>query len=145
MKFAHVATKWIGTGVPPDDKYRLDMPPGIARKTDAGSQFINLAKNCPSPNIGLVLVTQKDGDYIDSLKAKVNQVVLETWEDDGSKTQVASALKLKNFLIRQGMGEELANLIGDFEPEGPRGRTEALLEELTIADKRSRRRMELGL
>ena len=148
MKFAHVATKWIGEGTPFKERWRLDLPLGYSDMNVLGTQLVNLAMNCPDPNIGLVWVEesrQKHKGYIDDLKSNLNQVVIETWEDDGLKVPVASPLKLKNFLIRQGMEENLADYIVNFVPEGPRDRMEVLLEELSLADLRSRRRMELGL
>lgn len=141
MKLAHVATKWIGTGTS-DDKYRPDMPVGHGPMSVVGYQFVDLARDCPKPNIVLVLVREireKHEGYIDALKSKVNQVVIETWEDDGPVVPVASASKFKNFLIRQGMNEDMAEAIVN----SPTSRVDALLEALDVLDKRARRRLEL--
>ena len=142
MKFAHVVTKWIGEGTS-DDKWRADMPEGYTGMSVLLNQYVNLAMDCPSPNIAVVLIREsreKHKDYIKGLKSNLNQIVLETWEYDGGPAPlVASALKLRNFLIRQGIEEHLADSIVDASEE----RTTALLGELELADKRSRRRMEL--
>lgn len=141
MKFAHVATKWIGKGVFPDDKWRADLPIGYTRMRRLLAQYVNLAIDCPSPNIAVVLVEEsrkKHEGYIDGLKAKANQIVLETWEDDGPVVPVATALRLKNFLIRQGMDEAQAEYVVN-----AKHRTAALLDELDLADLRCRRQMEL--
>ena len=145
MKFAHVATRWIGTGVPPDDKYRPDMPMGSTRRRVLGYQYVDLALGCPKPNIAVVLVEEsraKHEGYINSLKANLNQIVIEEWEDDWPVVPVATAAKLKNFLVRQGMGADVAEYIVK-APEGPRNRTEVLLEELSLNDLRAQRRIEI--
>ena len=141
MKFAHVATKWIGEGTP-EDKYRADMPTPYERVTVIGYQLVNLALDCPSPNVALVRVEESRKEYegyIDSLKANLNQVVIEEWEDDWPVVRVASAAKLKNFLVRQGMDEDVAKTVAD-APD----RTAALLGELDKADKRAQRRIEIN-
>ena len=142
MKFAHIATKWIGEGTP-EDKYRVDMPVPHGRMSVIGYQFVNLALNCPSPNVVVVRIEESRKEhegYIDSLKANLNQIVIEEWEDDWPVVQVASAAKLRNFLARQEMDEDVAKVIAD-APD----RTAALLGELDKADKRARRRIELGV
>jgi len=141
MKFAHVLTKWIGEGTP-DDKWRPDIPPGFTRMSVVGDQYVDLAANCPKPNIALVLVEEsreKHEGYIDGLKSNLNQIIIETWEDDGPIVPLASALKLKNFLIRQGMDEDMAKGITSAQEH----RVDALLGQLDILDKRARRRLEL--
>jgi len=149
MKFARVATRWIGEGLL-EDKWRADMPAGYTRMTVLLDQYVNRAIDCPSPNIAVVLVREyrdKHKGYIDSLKSNLNQVVLDEWEEDGPPAvRVASDIKLRNFLIRQGMDEAQAAYIVN-APGGPdegyRDRTEVLLEELSLADLRCRRQMEL--
>jgi len=139
MKHAHIATRWIGEGAP-EDKYRADLPEGYTRATVLGDQYVNLALDCPRPNIALVRVEEsraKHEGYIDSLKSNLNQIVLEEWEDDFPALQVASEVKVKNFLVRQGMDEALAIV------EAPEGRVAALLNALDVADKRARRRIEI--
>ena len=141
MKFAHVATRWIGTGVPPDDKYRADMPVPHGRMSVVGYQYVNLALDCPKPNVVLVRIQESRKEhegYINSLKANLNQIVIEEWEDDWPVVSVASAAKLKNFLVRQEMDEDVAKVITD-APD----RTAALLGELDKADKRAQRRIEI--
>lgn len=140
MKFAHVATKWIGTGAS-DDHWQADIPVGYTRMRRLLAQYVNLAIDCPSPNVAVVLVEEsrrKHEGYIDSLKSNLNQIVLETWEYDGPVTPVVTALRLKNFLIRQGMDEAQAEYIVN-----AKDRTATLLDELDLADKRCRRQMEL--
>ena len=137
MKQAHVVTTWIGEGTT-DDKYRADIPAGYSQMSVLGDQYVDLARDCPKPNIVVVLVQEtraKHEGYIAGLKA----LVLETWEDDGEHTQEATALRLKNYLVKQGMGEDLAEGIA----KTPEGRTEALLAALDDFDKRARRRIEL--
>jgi len=138
MKVAHVATRWIGEGLP-DDKYRPDVPEGC-RGAIVGYQYVNLALDCPSPNVVVVRIEETSEGYIDSLKANLNQIVIEEWEDDWPVVPVASAAKLKNFLVRQEMDEDIAKVIAD-APD----RTAVLLGELDKADKRARRRIELGV
>ena len=141
MKVAHVATRWVGEGES-GDTYRADMPGPHGRMSVVGHQLVNLALGCPSPNIAVVRIEEsrkKHEGYIDSLKSNLNQIVIEEWEDDWPVVQVASAAKLKNFLIRQEMDEDVAKVIAD-----ALDRTEALLGELEKADKRSRRRIEFG-
>lgn len=143
MKFAHVATKWIGTGDAPDDKYRVDMPVGYSRMFVRLHQYVKPDRNYPSPNIGVVLILESretHEGYIERLTPALNQVVIELWVDDGRKEQVASERKLANFLIRQGMDDELAAAIATADD-----RVQALLAALQDADLRSRRRIELGL
>ena len=142
MKFAHVATKWIGAGIPPDDKYRPDMPVGYTRRRVLGYQYVDLALDCPSPNVAVVRIEEsrkKHEGYINSLKANLNQIVIEEWEDDWPVVRVASAAKLKNFLVRQEMDEDVAKTVAD-APD----RTAALLGELDKADKRAQRRIEIN-
>ena len=81
---------------------------------------------------------KKHEGYINSLKANLNQVVIEEWEDDWPVVRVASAAKLKGFLVRQGIDEDVAKVITD-APD----RTAALLGELDKANKRSRRRIDI--
>lgn len=143
MKFAHVATKWIGEEHSFENRRRADLPSGWSRIGILGNQYINLGADCPKPNIALVRVEESrkiHEGYIDDLKSNLNQVVIETWEDDGPVVPVASALKLKNFLKRQDMDEDMAEAIADATD-----RTQALLEALEILDKRTRRRIELGV
>ena len=145
MKVAHVATRWIGGGTP-EDKYRVDMPKPHGRMSMVGYQFVNLALNCPSPNVVVVRIEESRKEhegYIDSLKANLNQIVIEEWEDDWPVVQVASAAKLKNFLVRQGMDADIAEYIVK-APEGSRNRAEILLEELSLNDLRAQRRIEIA-
>jgi len=138
MKQAYVVTTWIGTGVPPHDKWRADIPGPHGPMSVLGDQYVDLAKGYPSPNLVVVRIAEvraKHAGYIAGLKA----LVLETWEDDGEHTQEATALRLKNYLVKQGMGEDLAEGIA----KTPEGRTEALLAALDDFDKRARRRIEL--
>ena len=140
MKFAHVATKWIGEGTG-DDKWRADMPEGYTRMSVLLEQLVNLAMDCPSPNIAVVRIQEsreKHEGYIDKLKSGLNQIVIETWQDDGPGVPAATALRFKNFLKRQDMDEDMAEAIAKVTD-----RTGALLEALEILDKRSRRRIEL--
>lgn len=140
MKFAHVASKWIGEGTG-DDKWRADMPVGYTRMSVLLNQYVNLARDCPSPNVVVVLIREsreKHESYIERLTPALNQIVIEIWEDDGPKEQVASERKLANFLIRQGMDEGLAAEIATAED-----RVQALLDALQDADARARRRIEL--
>ena len=142
MKQAHVVTTWIGTGVPPDDKWRADIPGPHGPMSVLGNQYVDLARDCPKPNVVVVRIQEsraKHEGYIDGLKTKLGLLVLETWEDDGQPKQEATALRLKNFLVKQGMGEDQAELIA----KTPEGRTEALLAALDDFDKRARRRIEL--
>jgi len=137
MKQAYVVTTWIGEGTT-EDKYRADMPAGYSQMSVLGDQYVDLARDCPKPNIVVVLVQEtraKHAGYIAGLKA----LVLETWDDDGQPKQEATTLRLKNFLVKQGMGEDLAEGIA----KTPEGRTEALLAALDDFDKRARRRIEL--
>jgi len=137
MKQAHVVTTWIGEGTT-EDKYRADIPAGYSQMSVLGDQYVDLARGCPKPNLVVVLVQEsraKHAGYIAGLKT----LVLETWEDDGEHTQEATALRLKNFLVKQGMGEDQAEGIA----KTPEGRTEALLAALDDFDKRARRRIEL--
>ena len=146
MKVAHVATRWIGAGES-DDKYRADMPEPHGRMSVVGYQYVDLALDCPSPNVVVVRVEESrkiHEGYINSLKANLNQIVIEEWEDDWPVVPVASAAKLKNFLVRQGMDEDVAEYIVK-APEGLRNRTEVLREELSLNDLRARRRIELGV
>ena len=141
MKFAHVATRWIGEGTP-DDKYRPDMPMGSTRRRVLGYQYVDLTLDCPKPNVAVVRVEEsraKHEGYINSLKANLNQIVIEEWEGDWPVVPVASAAKLKNFLVRQEMDEDVAKVITD-APD----RTAALLGELDKADKRAQRRIEIN-
>jgi len=143
MKFAFVLTKWIGTGTV-DDKQRADLPQGYSRMAVLGDQFINLKANCPDPNLAVVIVEEsreKHKGYIAALKPKINQVVIEEWEDDAPFVRVASPAKLKGLLVRQGMDEGLADDLtsapDDVSIVGP------LITELEQLDKRARRRYEL--
>jgi len=142
MKFARVATRWIGEGLV-DDKWRADMPTGYTRMTVLLDQYVNRAIDCPSPNIAVVLVREyrkKHEGYIGDLKSNLNQVVLDEWEEDGPPAvRVSSDLKLRNFLTRQGVDEAQAAYVVNAGEE----RTTVLLEELDLADKRCRRQMEL--
>ena len=140
MKFAHVATKWIGKGLV-DDKWRADMPAGYCRMTVLLEQYVNRAIDCPSPNVVVVRIQEsrkKHEGYIEHLKSNLNQIVLETWEDDWPVVLAATTLRLKNFLVRQGVDEAQAEYIVN-----AKDRTATLLEELDLADKRCRRQMEL--
>ena len=140
MKFAYVATRWIGTGES-DDVWRADMPEGYTRMAVLGDQYVNLEEDCPSPNVAVVRIQEsrkKHGGHIDSLKANLHQIVIDEWEEGFPVVPVASAVKLKNFLVRQGMNEDVAKVIADAID-----RTAALLEELDDADLRSRRRLEV--
>ena len=139
MKQAHVVTTWIGQGTT-EDKYRADIPAGYSQMSVLGDQYVDLARGCPKPNVVVVRIAEvraKHEGYIDGLKTKV--LVLETWEDDGQPEQEATALRLKNYLVKQGMGEDQAEQIA----KTPEGRTEALLAALDDFDKRARRRIEL--
>ena len=140
MKFAHVATRWIGEGES-GDKYRADIPEGYTRMVVLGDQYVNPEEDCPSPNIVVVRIQEsrkEHAGYIDSLKNNLNQIVIEVWEEGFPVVPVASAVKLKNFLVRQDMDMYKAAVVADAID-----RVSALLEELDDADKRARRRLEV--
>jgi hypothetical protein len=118
-KFAHVVTKWIGTGTG-DDPQKPEVGELVGYCEDVTGQFVLLKENSPDPNLVVMKVGEirspKHDGMINALKLDSRFLVLEEWEVDAEgvpkpKVPHATDPQVKTYLVAEGVKSQIADSV----------------------------------